>query len=58
MYLAEGSMGIHPNIHFTYHLPRPLCAEKRDEVLQIVCMYYPYPNIGTIVNPLAPDFFF
>ena len=41
-------MGKHPN--FTYHLPNSLCAEKGDEVLQIVCVYYLYPNIGATVK--------
>jgi hypothetical protein len=30
MCLAEGIMGIQPNIHFTYRLPGSLCAEKGD----------------------------
>jgi len=42
-------MGIHPNFHFPYHLPSSLCAEKGDEVLQIVCI----THILTLVLQLS-----
>ena len=56
MCLAEGIMGMHPNFHCTYHLPSSQCAGKGD-VLQIVCVYYPYTNIGATVKQLCFGFF-